>query len=94
MYLRLVRFTLSEGNRSGAQAIADDLIPAIKQQPGCMSATFFGGGEDGEGGLCVLWDSQQHADAAAAIISPRLQQHLAGKVSGQPEIRLFPVLAS
>ncbi len=94
MFLRLVRFTLSEGNRSGAQAIASDLIPAIKQQPGCKSAAFFGGGDDGECGLCVLWDSQEHADAAAAIISPRLQQHVAGKVSGQPETRLFPVIAS
>ena len=94
MYLRLVRFTLSEGNRSHAQAMASDLIPAIKQQPGCMSATFFGGGEDGESGLCVLWDGQEHADAAAAVISPRLQQHLAGNVSGQPNVRLFPVIAS
>lgn len=94
MFLRLVRFTLSGGNRSGAQAIASDLIPAIKQQPGCQSVVFFGGGDDGECGLCVLWDSQEHADAAAAIISPRLQQHVAGKVNGPPEARLFPVLAS
>ncbi len=35
MYLRLVRFSLSEGNSSKAQAIASDVIPAIKQQPGC-----------------------------------------------------------
>ena len=94
MYLRLVRFTLSEGHRSGARAIASDVIPAIKQQPGCQSATFFGGGDDGECGMCVVWDSQEHADAAAAVISPRLQQHLAEKVSGPPDIRLFPVLAS
>lgn len=94
MYLRLVRFTLSEGSRSGARAIADDLIPAIKQQPGCESANFFGGGEDGDCGLCVLWDSQEHADAAAAIIRPKLDEHLAGNVSGPPDTRLFPVLAS
>ena len=94
MYLRLVRFTLTEGNRSGAQAIAGDLIPAIKQQPGCQSAVYFGGGEDGECGLCVLWDSEEHANAAAAVIRPRLDEHLAGKVGGPPDARLFPVLAS
>ncbi len=94
MYLRLVRFTFSEGNTSKAQAMADDLIPAIKQQPGCASASFFGGGEDGEGGICVFWDSQENADAAAAIISPRLQQHLAGNISGEFDARLFPVIAS
>jgi hypothetical protein len=93
-YLRLVRFTLAAHSRSTAQAMADDLIPAIKQQPGCRSATFFGGGEDGDSGLAVLWDSHEHADAAAAVISPRLQQQLAGNVSGPPEMRLFPVLAT
>ncbi|MEX1194777.1 MAG: hypothetical protein WD904_14480 [Dehalococcoidia bacterium] len=74
--------------------MADDLIPAIKQQPGCMSAMFFGGGEDGESGLCVLWDSEEHADSAAVIIGPRLEQHLAGNITGPPDRRLFPVLAS
>jgi len=92
MYLRLVRFNLSAESRATAQAMASDLVPAIKQQPGCMSAAFFGG-EDGEDGLAVLWDSREHADAAAAVISPRLQGHLAGNVSRPAEMRLFPVLA-
>jgi quinol monooxygenase YgiN len=93
MMLRLVRFTLSEAGRSQAQAMANDLIPPIKQNPGCISAAFFSA-EDGESGLCVLWDSQEHADAAAAGIGPRLQSHLAANATGQAEIRLFPVLAS
>jgi len=93
MFLRLVRFTLSESARSRAQAMADDLIPAIKQLSGCQSAVFFGGGDDGESGIAVLWDSQEHADSAAAVISPRLEQHLAGNVTAPPERRLFPVLA-
>ncbi|MDP9237608.1 MAG: hypothetical protein M3P30_09480 [Chloroflexota bacterium] len=94
MFLRLVRFTLSKSSHSQAQAIASDVIPAIKQQPGCVSAIFFGGGEDGESGLCVLWDSEAHANAAAPVIRPKLDQHLAGSVDGPPDIRLFPVLAS
>jgi hypothetical protein len=91
MYLRLVRFKLADGSR--AQAIADDLVPAIKVQPGCESAVFFGG-DDGECGLCVLWDSQANADAAAAIIRPVLERHLVGNVSAPPDARLFAVLAS
>lgn len=94
MFVRLVRFQFSQDKGSNAQAMANDLIPAIKQQDGCLSAAFFGGGEDGESGLCVLWDSQEHADAAASVISPRLQKHLSGNVSGQPDIRLFPVIAN
>ena len=92
-YLRLVRFTLSEAGRSRAQSMADDLIPAIKAQAGCMSAAFFSG-DGGSSGLLVLWDSQEHADAAAAVIRPRLDEHLRGNVSAPPEAGLFPVLAS
>jgi hypothetical protein len=83
-----------EGSRSRGQAIADDLIPAIKRQPGCLSATFFAGGEDGESGLCVLWDSAEHAEAASSVIRPKLDQHLAGHIKAPPDARLFTVLAS
>lgn len=93
MYLRLVRFGLSEGSRSQAQVLADDLIPAVKQQPGCLSAVCFGG-DDGESGLAVLWDTQEHANAAAGLIRPKLDQHLAGHISAPPDARLFTVLAS
>jgi quinol monooxygenase YgiN len=92
-YLRLVRFRFSEGWRSHAQAMADDLVPAIKEQPGCLSAVFFSD-DEGSSGLAVLWDSQAHADAAAAVIRPRLEQHLQGNVTAPPEAGLFPVLAS
>jgi hypothetical protein len=94
MVLRLVQFTLIEGALSRAQAMADDLISAIKQQPGCLSAIFYGGGADGESGMCVLWESQEHADAAAEVISPRLEAHLAGNISAPPKRRLFPVIAN
>jgi heme-degrading monooxygenase HmoA len=93
VFLRLVRFTFSAGNQSHAVAMANDLIPKIKQQPGCKGASFFRGGEDGVSGLCVLWDSEEHAAAAAGVISPQLQQHLTGQVIGQPSMDLFPVIA-
>ncbi len=74
MYVRLVRFSFGPGKRAVAQALADDLVPAIREQTGCQSVTAFGDDRDGEYGLVVQWDSQEHADAAAAVISPRLQQ--------------------
>ncbi len=93
MYVRLVRFSFGPGKRAIAQALADDLVPAIREQAGCQGVTAFGDDRDGEYGLLVRWDSQEHADAAAAVISPRLQQHLAGNVQAPPDIRLFEVLA-
>ena len=56
--------------------------------------TFFGGGEDGDSGLCVLWDSEEHANAAAGVIGPRLGKHLSGRTTGSDSRRLFPVLAA
>jgi len=91
MFLRLVRFNLTDAGR--AQTMADDLIPRIKRQPGCGQAVFFGE-NDGASGICVLWDSQEHADAAASVIRPLLERHLSGNVSAPADARLFPVLSS
>jgi len=91
-YARLVRFSCSSGNGAPAKAIAEGLAPQIRKQTGCEQVVVFGDA-DGEGGLFVLWDSSEHADAAAEIISPQLQQHLSGHVSAPPDARLFPVLS-
>ena len=92
MYVRLVRFTLGLEMRSKAESIASDLIPAIRVLKGCKHATFFGDESDGEYGLVVLWESKEDAEAAAAVIGPRLQQSLAGNVQGPPSIRLYEAI--
>jgi quinol monooxygenase YgiN len=94
MYLRLVQFTFTDAGRAHAKAIAPFIVDAIKQQPGCLSALFFSDATDGRSGLCVQWETQEHADKAAAVMSPQLEMHLAGKIEGPPDRRLFPVLAS
>jgi quinol monooxygenase YgiN len=92
MYARLVRFSLGPGKRDVAQAVADDVAPAIAAMPGCKGVTVFAD-ESGESGLFVLWDSQANANAAAPVIRPKLDQHLASHVKGAPDIRLFEVLS-
>ena len=92
MYVRLVRFTFGAGKHSAAEDLADELVPAIGALKGCSSVTFFGDATDGEYGLVVMWESREDADAAAAVIGPRLQQGLAGNVQGPPDIRLFEVI--
>lgn len=91
-YARLVRFTCHPGDQSPAQALAEDLAPLIKQQPGCEVVVVFGS-DDGEGGVFVLWDSQEHADSAASIIRPKLDEHLSGHLTAPPDARLFSVLS-
>ena len=89
MYVRLVRFTFGPGKHSAAEDLASKLVPEISGQKGCNSVAFFGDATDGEYGLVVMWESKEDADAAAAVIGPRLQQGLAGNVQGPPDIRLF-----
>jgi len=90
-YARLVRFTCDVDD-APARALAADLAPLIRQQPGCETVVVFGDAA-GDGGLFVLWDSQEHADSAAAVIRPKLDQHLAGHLKAPPDARLFPVLS-
>ena len=94
MFARLVRFSLAPGGDDAARALADDLTPLIAAQPGCQHVTVFGNDRDGEYGIFVLWDSQEHADAAARLVRPKLDEHLAGHVQSPPDTRLFHVLSS
>lgn len=93
MFARLVRFSLGPGRRALAQALADDLTPRIASQPGCEGVTVFGDDSDGEYGIFVLWDSEASAAAAASVIRPILDKHLAGTVHAPPEARLFEVIS-
>lgn len=92
MFARLVRFSLQPGNQSAAAALATELVPEIKKQAGCSSVTVFVDGDD-EGGLFVLWDTEDHANAASQVIRPQLDKHLAGRIKGPPDVRLFNVIS-
>ena len=93
MNLRLVQFSLGSGNQAAAEALAKELVPAIRSQPGCQNCTFFGDHGPGDYGLVVLWDSREAADAAAGVIGPILMggvRDANGTMQGAP--RLFDVL--
>ena len=94
MFARLVRFTLAPGSETKAQKLADELTPLIAEQPGCQAVTIFGDHGDGQYGIYVLWDTQEHADAAAGLVRPQLDKHLAGSVTAPPEPKLYRVLGS
>ena len=94
MYARLVRFSFGTGQPDKAQALADELVPLISSQPGCQRVAVFGDESDGECGIFVLWDTQDEADAAAEVVRPKLNEHLAGNVQAPPDARLFKVHAT
>jgi quinol monooxygenase YgiN len=92
MYARLVRFSFGPGKGAEARALADELTPLIAGQPGCESVTVFGDDGDGQYGIFVVWDTQDHADTAARMVRPKLDEHLSRNVQAPPEARLFEVL--
>jgi hypothetical protein len=93
VYARLLRFSLGPGKRALAEAITDEIAPLIAAQPGCEGVTVFGDDADGDYGIFVLWDSAEHANTAAGIVPPKLDEHFAGNVTSTPEARLFEVLS-
>ena len=88
MNIRLIQFSLGPGKRSVAEAIADEVVPAIRVQKGCDRCEFFADNEAGDYGIVVLWASKQAADAAASVIVPILIPALA-EAKGWPSVRLF-----
>jgi heme-degrading monooxygenase HmoA len=94
MYARLVRFSFGPGKHAEAQAIADNIAPLIASQPGCEGVTVFGDDTDGEYGIFVLWNSEDNANAAAQLVRPKLEEHLAGNVKRPPDARLFRVISA
>jgi len=53
----------------------------------------FGDETDGEYGIFVLWETQEYANAAAQLMRPKLDEHLAGNAKRPPDARLFKVLS-
>jgi quinol monooxygenase YgiN len=94
MYARLVSFALQDGKQSVAADLARDMVPVIRQQPGCQAVTCFGDPGSGQYYLYVLWGSAEEAHAAADIMAPTLARHLAGNTVAPPERNLYPVIES
>ena len=92
MFARLVYSILGRGCGRRPTNWRADLAPQIRGLRDCKSVIVFGDDLDGQYGLFVLWDTQEDADAAASVIAPQLQAHLAGKVTEEPTRRLFTVI--
>ena len=91
MYLRLVRISLEPGSQSNAHNLANEFVPAIKEQNGCSECVFFADDNTGDYGIVVLWNTREDADAAAPVIGPRLAQAIAEFTDEPANIKLFEV---
>ena len=93
MFVRLVRFTCNPGEHEAAQKVADELTPVISEQPGCGGVWAFGDETSSDYGLVVIWDTEQHANSAAQLVRPKMDELLSGRLKEPIEARLYPVLS-
>ena len=91
MYAQLVMLTLGPGARSTAEKMADQFGPALRVMQGFKTVTFFGDETTGEYGSLTLWETKEDAEAAAAVMRPKLEQAVSGIAKAPPTRRFFEV---
>jgi heme-degrading monooxygenase HmoA len=92
MHARLVIFKLGPGQRSTIQALAREFDPLYRAQPGLNEHYVVADDPRGQYGSFSVWESQADADAANAVIAPRLQRALAGRLEDPPNRWFFEVV--
>jgi heme-degrading monooxygenase HmoA len=92
MYSRLVIFKVGPGKHSSIEALVDEFDDIYRTQKGFRHVFIIGDEASGEYGSFSVWESKEDAEAANAVIAPRLQQALSGLLQGPPERWVFEVL--
>lgn len=54
----------------GLKGLRDQIVPAITALPGFQSGTWLTGNDSGLGLSLTVWDTQEHAEAMAAMLGP------------------------
>jgi heme-degrading monooxygenase HmoA len=92
MYARLVIFEVGAGKHSTIEALVDEFDALYRAQKGFRQVLILGDEASGEYGSFSVWESKEDAEAANAVIAPRLQQALSGLLQGPSERWGFEVL--
>ena len=92
MYARLVIFEVGPGKHSTIERLVDEFDALYRAQKGFRHLFILGDEASGEYGSFSVWESKEDADAANAVIAPRLQQALSGLLQGPPDRWFFEVL--
>ena len=91
MIARLLLMDLGAGTRSAGEKVADQFAAIYKTMKGFKDATFFVDHETGECGTLSLWESKEDAEAAAAIMRPKLMEAAGSMLKGAPTAKMFEV---
>lgn len=86
MYAVLSQFTVAPGMWAQMAKSTDRFYAQVKTMKGYKQATFFADNDAGKYNALVMWDSKASADAAYAVLGPRVQQGL-GPILKGPTVR-------
>ena len=92
MYARLGYARMAPGSRARWDAARPQLLTLVREQPGFVSATALYNAVADEGGYFTVWATREAAEAAGAVIAPKLQELLAEVLLGDRTIRVFEVV--
>ena len=91
MFVSLSMITIGTEMRSAAEKIADQGFSTLKTLKGFKGVTFFGDVTTGEYGSLSLWESKEDAEAAAAVMGPKVEQAVSGIAKAPPTRRFYEV---
>jgi heme-degrading monooxygenase HmoA len=91
MYAALTTYMMGPGMGSAAEKSVDQSYPIVKKLKGFKGATYFGDVTAGEYHSLVLWESKEAAEAAWAILAPKMQEAEASKLKSPPIRKVFEV---
>jgi heme-degrading monooxygenase HmoA len=92
MYARLVIFEVGPGKHSTIEDLVEEFDALYRSQKGFRHVFIIGDETSGEYGSFSVWESKEDAEAANAVIAPRLQEALRSLLQGPPERWGFEVL--
>lgn len=91
MFIRMLNFQIQENMKPALITIMDRMVPKIRSIKGCKDCVFITHESDDHYALLVFWNSQEEAEAAAAVIGPQLIPALNKISKGNVSPRLYEV---
>jgi len=89
MYATLTTLQLGPGMRSAGEKTADQSASLLKNLKGFKSATFFADDEIGQYLSLNVWETKEDAEAAWAIIGPKMQEAIGSILKAPPTRQVF-----
>lgn len=95
MYARSISIHLrAKTGRQFAEALAQDVLPMLRQQNGFKDEISFVATDRDEALAISLWERQEDADAYHRDVYPKMLKSLAQVVAGTPRVEAYEVSTS